>query len=222
MSNRFAGRIKSGEIASVESLKAEFKALAKATHPDLGGVEASGEEFARVRDEYENALRDFEKHRFGFRGASRKAGSDRHGGMASVAAAEAWSAEVIGLFAALGLLRKRGFPKSPRHEKERMRYDYARYRFEARLGALGEGGLPAFEAFEAALFALRRRDAEAATSVLSLVDELLDYAMRRLPPMRTALVLSMGALSADPRMRGELRSFLVMLASGLGIGPTLG
>jgi hypothetical protein len=189
MPNRFIRRIKSGEIESIEKLKSEFKELAKLTHPDLRGSGAEAE-FVAVRAEYEAALRGFGR---------------RHVGASDFG--DAW--------ACLGLLLKRGFPKSPKHEKERLRYEYARWRFAQALGAV-ERGL--FRAFEAELLDQKAMGSEALASEMALVRDLLDYRELGLAPMRTHIVLRLGALKADPSVGPDIGRFVDALARELGIG----
>jgi len=213
MSNRFARRIRDGAIRTPEELKSEFKALAKETHPDLSGQSAT-DDFVRVRAEYESALQDFERHRFGERKKGIQGASPRRG------SAEAGSPD-FPAFAAIAVLRKRGFPKVPRHEKERLRYEYARYRCQIALERLGAGRGGELESFERTLLAVRRIDPEAAERALRYLDALAEYSARGLPAMRTALVLDSAALRADPRLPGEARHFLAEISAVLGLGPAL-
>lgn len=209
MSNRFARRIRAGEIDSPEALASEFRVLAKATHPDLAGPGADPSEFVQVRAEYEAALRDFERHRFGARRdgsrpepraeADEGAGDER-----------AWSA--------LALLLKRGFPKNPRHEKERARYRYALWRFERELPALGGEAARRFEAFAAALGALKETEPVEARRVVALLGELLEYRRARIEALRTSLAHGLEALrrrAVDP----ALPAFVEALA-GIRLGPS--
>lgn len=191
MANRFARRIREGEIPSPEALASEFRALAKATHPDLAGPGADPAEFVRVRSEYEAALRDFERHRFGARAATRSEGLPRDAGICDEEPAgdlveEAW--------ASLALLLKRGFPKTPRHDKERLRYEYARWRFERRLNAFGAGAASRFAAFEPALLVLRATEPERALFVLGLLSEILEYRRSRVEALRTSIAHDLEAL----------------------------
>lgn len=235
--NRFVRAIRSGEIDSIEELKAAFREFALATHPDLasrrpaagenagtdpaGAVELdSGEAFIAVRAEYEAALVNFERHRFGvdFAKGRTEASTAAYPG---VGLAELWSC--------LALLRKRGFPKEPRHEKEILRYEYARWRFRVDLGRLSvsgrrtvEEGHAVFDAFEIDTLAMKRAGDAILSSILSYLDELIDYAVRRLPAMRVALVRSYDALRDHPGLSTGGRQFLAMLSAELGIGPTIG
>jgi len=238
--NRFVRAIRSGEIESIEDLKAAFRELALATHPDLaarrppGGATAgsegaaadksdAGEAFIAVRAEYEAALANFERHRFGV-DLARGRDDSSAAAFAGVGGAELWSC--------LALLRKRGFPKEPRHEKEILRYEYARWRFRASLGQLsisgrataeaGKSAVEAFDAFENAALAMKKAEAPFLASVLSYLDELVDYAARGLPAMRVALVRSYDALRDHPGLSTGARQFLAILSAELGIGPTIG
>lgn len=213
MPNRFARRIRDGAIRTPGDLKTEFKALAKAYHPDLAG-QAAGEEFIRVRSEYESALRNFEVHRFRTRPKSVRRGDAGGADTPSAGAAP-------GVFAALAVLRKRGFPKKPRHEKERYRYEYARYRFETALGELGEGFKTPLEDIEGSLIELRFADPETLASVLSYLDALTDYSLRGLPAMRTFLAQQSSSLQSDPRIPEPVKRFLAGLSRVLALWDAL-
>jgi hypothetical protein len=206
MANRFVRRIKSGEIESIDALKSEFKALAKLSHPDLREPGAGGDEFARLRDEYETALRDFVKHRFG--GRPGKDGSQAGGGAHDGPLPdEAW--------VSLALLLKRGFPKVPRHEKEILRYEYARWRlFEA----IGPERRALLSACETELLAMKSSLSEALGPAMVLIRNLVDYRAMGLSAMRTHIVLSLGSLRADPRIGAGYFAFAFSLAGELGIG----
>jgi hypothetical protein len=209
VANRFVRRIKSGDIESVDELKSEFKALAKKSHPDLAGEGAEGADFVALRAEYEAALRDFQKHRFGVAVRSPNAPESRagSGGMSD----EAW--------ARLAILLKRGFPKVPRHEKEALRYDYAKWLLSGALGAeLGEE----LAACEAELLAAQAAHGATLEAELALLGDLIDFSERRLSPMRTQIVLSLGSLFADPAVGPAFRAFSRGLARELGIGMELG
>jgi hypothetical protein len=218
MANRFARRIREGRIASIADLKAEFKELAKVTHPDAVGPGADHGDFAELRAEYESALRDFAKHRFGARradgGPARAAGGAAPSGEGLAREAlprEAW--------ACLALLLGRGFPKSPRHEKERSRYEYARWRFAEALGA-ERGQL--FEDFEAELLGMRESRSTALRPTLGLLGLLIEFSETGLSAMRTEIVLAFSALRRDPRIGPGCSAFLAALAGELGIGGEIG
>jgi hypothetical protein len=213
VANRFVQGIRSGAIDSVEDLKTAFKELAKATHPDLAGAEA-GDEFVAVRAEYEQALHDFEHHRFG--AAKAGAGGEDRGG--TVAAREIW--------ACLALFLKRGFPKTPRHEKEILRYEYARWRFRGSLRSLGREragteALSLYDAFEGELLSIRKALPESAGAVLVFLRDLVAHAEREHPAMRTALVRDLEALRIAPGLGRDSLAFLEFLAAELGIGARL-
>jgi hypothetical protein len=210
--NRFARLIRSGEIGSVEELKAAFRAEARESHPDLKGPEADGTAFIAVRDEYEAALANFERHRFGARSAE-------PGALGSAAAEGPGAADPRELWACLALLLKRGFPKEPRHEKERLRYEYAAWRFSR---ALAPAEREAFASWEESLRSLRRNDARAFALLYALLGELLEYALCGVDAMRVSLVIGLGRLGADPRFGRDSLAFLGLLAARAGIGAMLG
>jgi hypothetical protein len=229
MPNRFVSAIRSGEIDSLEDLKAAFKELAKATHPDLAGVDsdlASGREFVAMRSEYENALRDFERHRFGASRLEREGFGEAGERGAAVASRELW--------ACLALFLKRGFPKEPRHEKEILRYEYARWRFRGALRALGREAvgrpgasakdsiLPLFDAFETECLALRKALPESVGTAIAFLRDLVAHAEREHPAARVALVHDLEALRMAPGLGEASLGFLEALAAGLGIGKRLG
>jgi len=209
MGNRFVRRIKSGDIGTVDDLKSEFKALAKLTHPDVR-ASAEGEgaqaEFVAMRSEFEHALRDFEKHRFGARGAlGPLPGPD--GPLAD----ETWPC--------LALLLKRGFPKNPRHEKELLRYDYARWRLEQ---ALGGELVELFGRFESELLFIRAAEMVELDAILEFLRDLIEYRSYGLPSMRTHVVLCLGRLRAALGVGEAVLDFIGRLALELGIGAEIG
>jgi hypothetical protein len=255
--NRFTGRIRRGEIASIPDLKAEFKALAKLHHPDLAGAKGGEEDFPALRAEYEAALRDFDLHRFGLgrgsalrqakAGGAARTGSEGLGGNPFVGSAPAWDRKAF--YVALAALRKRGFPKLPRHEKERMRYEYRRYLVLALLVAWEEGHEALFRAFEASLLgkgegqggpepgnvgaqAMDDRGGRA----LHLLDGLLDYHASGTELLRVGLELEFarfrsepvsgapergGRLPAGGSREESLLGFLALLVTDAGLGPAL-
>ena len=177
--NRFARLIRSGEISRVEELKATFRRLAFATHPDLrapGTADDSGE-FSRIRSEYEAALADFAHHRHGApRGASATYRMDDFP-------------------AALRILLARGFPKRARHEKERLRYGYARLVVSECLASRegGDGG-ESFTAFESAFLELRSADPARYSAVRSLLAGMLEYERSPSPALRAVIRLTFASL----------------------------
>ncbi|MBN1243280.1 MAG: hypothetical protein JXA15_11315 [Spirochaetales bacterium] len=202
MPNRFARRIRDGEIDSPEALASEFRALAKATHPDLAGPGADPQEFVRVRAEYETALRDFERHRFGSRKAGAEAESERGGSFA---------AESFRAWTALGLLLKRGFPKEPRHEKERLRYEYALWRLARELPALGEDAARRFGPFAAAMSVLKGSSPAETRRVVALLRELLEYRRTGIEALRTSIAHGLETLRRSP-LDPSLVAFMEALA----------
>jgi hypothetical protein len=212
MANRFVKRIKSGEIASVDELKAEFKELAKRTHPDLAGPGAGHADFAALRDDYDNALRDFEKHRFGSSSRGRGGnGPAAPGSNPGAFAPETWPC--------LAILLGRGFPKAPRHEKEALRYEYARWRF---VETLGPARRELFDACDAELLAMRATRSPALELPLRVLRLLLDYRGKGLSAMRTEIVLALAELRSDPRVGPGCRDFTLALARELGVGGEIG
>ncbi len=231
MSNRFARRIRSGEIDTVELLKSEFKALAKLEHPDLGAPGASGSGFSALRGEYENALREFINLRYGGPAADFGAimVNDRRA-----------------LYADLARLLARGFPKAPRHEKERARYARARQLARARLRAWDEGLPGLFDEFEAAMLDLKaRRQAEVFCEALALLASILEFHETGVEQVKTVVRIELarfgsaggdagetvaarsgdGAGSPSPLTRAERRSlcaFIEVLVEDMDAGPALG
>jgi hypothetical protein len=217
VSNRFVRRIKSGDIDSVGELKSEFKELAKLTHPDLKPVQGGEDEFVAIRAEYEAALRDFEKHRFGAsRGDRRRRAAD--GGATGSGSGEDGTPLSDAAWFCLELMLKRGFPKLSRHEKQRLRYEYARWRFTECLGE-ERGGL--FTSFESELLDLRAFGSGLLEATLALLRDLIEYRYTGITALRTNVVLSYGRLKNDPGAGQALRGFLDLLASDLGIGGEL-
>jgi hypothetical protein len=216
VANRFVRMIRSGEIGSVGELKSEFKELAKLNHPDLLGSDADGEAFRRLRGEYEAALRDFTKHRFGARAVDVALRADAGPRGFDAAASGPLSDEA---WACLGLFLKRGFPKVPRHEKEALRYEYARWRLGEALGREGE---VRFASCEAELLGLKSEGSRSLGPALALLRELIDYRAKALPAMRTQILLALAARGADPRIGPGYMIFVRFLAAELGIGMEIG
>jgi hypothetical protein len=199
VAKNFVRRVKSGEIASVSQLKSEFKALAKLSHPDLSG--AGGEDFMRLRAEYEAALRGFELYRFGPpRGKAGKAG--REDGAAP---------SLEGAFDALARLMKRGFPKTPRHDKEKERYEQIRRRLLSELDATEPSWGPAFASFEEELIALKGSGSPAFDAALLLLSGILDYRKTRLPALLSANEIALDALGRMGRQGEALAGFPALL-----------
>ncbi len=216
MANRFVRKIKSGDIDSIGELKSEFKELAKRTHPDLQASAEAGLEFAAVRSEYEAALRDFEKHRFGARRDEAEGREAARGFAGRAGPAEGPLSDSAWL--CLELVLKRGFPKVSKHEKQRLRYEYACWRLSE---ALGEERGSLFGAFESELLDLKAFGSGAYAPTLLLLRDFIEYRYMGITALRTNVVLSYGRLKADPEAGSALRSFLGLLAADLGIGGEL-
>jgi hypothetical protein len=203
VNNRFVRLIKSGEVGSIEDLKSRFKALAKLSHPDLHGP-AAHEDFIRVRGEYDAALRDFNRHRFGF-------------------AAEADSGPIAfdrgALYASLVALFKRGFPKLPRHEKERGRYEYCVSLARSQLAAWNRAYTALFESFGSELLSLKATDGRAYDAVLDLVLEIFDYHQTGIGHARTAVEMAFDRLSVGGSVGAGIVRFLGILVEDMGEGP---
>ncbi len=207
-------RIQGGLISSIEELKAAFKAEAKLTHPDLAGADAA-EDFVRLRRDYDAALRALAlEARPASRSSPGAAESDGDSG----------NREGGDPFAALELLLKRGFPKAPRHDKERLRYAYARMRARARLRALDEEAPVLFDRFEAELFALKETDGRDFRATVGLFADLVAarkdgsaalLAARRMELGRRSSPLVLGAASpsaSDKPLGSAAAAFLGLLA----------
>ncbi len=207
MNNRFIRGIKSGAIESIEKLKVEFKAIAKMTHPDLAGPGANAEDFIRARSEYESALRDFGRHRFGFSGASGAAG--KRGAL-----------DRRVFYANLAILFKRGFPKSPRHEKESRKYSYYKYLVMDQLRAWPDPRGLAFEGFEAELLEMRRSDSRRYGAALDLVLAVLEYHAGGPPLARTAIEVAFKPWK-ESNGSGAAADFLGLLVGDLACGQAL-
>ncbi len=205
MTNRFAKKIRSGEIDTEGQLKSEFKALAKELHPDIAG-EGFQAEFVRVRQEYESALGDFDRHRFG---ASAKDSAHKPKPAKSGSGM---------LFAELFLLLKRGFPKTARHEKERLRYQYAIWRFRNALAALGSETPSRFDAFHRAILVLRTGNKAGLDTVLRMLYDLVEYKRRPLSPLRTAIEIEYDAIRLSGLLEPDAQAFLGRLVAELGEG----
>jgi len=234
--NRFAGRVRRGEIGNVAELKAEFKALAKLLHPDLAAPGTSdGEDFAALRADYEAALRDFDRLRFDLP-RSRKAASGSGNPFVPSRAVH----DRRELYASLAALRGRGFPKKPRHEKEMARYGYCRALALARLEAWRPDCPEHLLAFEARILRAPGTDDFAQRmngEALRLLDAILDYHASGIGEARQGLVFEFARLSAM-RREGEaprggtaplgpdegaaaVLGFLSVLVGDLAVGPAL-
>jgi hypothetical protein len=146
------------------------------------------------------------------------------------------------LYRRLRELRRGGFPKLPRHEKERLRYEYRRFLAIALLEAKGEAWWASFEAFETAHLGGTDPDIPPGILDLSLglLDSILAWHASGLNHERTGIILEIGKLALDldgggggqPRGRearrlGEgldghpLFGFLALLVRDLAAGAAL-
>lgn len=192
MANRFIRGIDDGDITTEGELRSAFRAQALATHPDLGGGNdgsAAGNDFMRVRTEYEAAVRYL----------ARPAGDPR--GAPSRSAASAGFDRGL-FYADLAILIKAGFPKRPRHDQERRKYSRLRLNLRSSLSRLAAETLAdplgAFDAFEAALFSLRDSGNDEATVIVdrvrSLLEDMIDYEACGLTPLRAAIAIEYSRL----------------------------
>lgn len=200
MGNRFYHAIRDGGIDSVADLKKLFRKLALETHPDLTGAgtprspdpvpETSGQEkpeanthedFIELRRDYERALTSFDRIRFGV-------SVPRHA-----------SGTPADFFVALGSLLGRGFPKVPRHEKEKHRYDYARKLVLDALAAMdvsdrhSSSGM--FLNFEDSLLQVREIDPQLANRILEWMNRLVGYSSTGLDPVAAELGFGLATIS---------------------------
>lgn len=195
-------RIQEGQIDSLEALKAEFKAAAKLTHPDLAGA-GTEDAFLRLRRDYEAALRELAL------GPVNPAARSSSGRDPSVRTSEADYARP---FAALELLLKRGFPKQPRHDKERLRYAYARIRARAALSSLDDEAGRLFDAAEQELLALKETDRGDFKATLRLFSDIVSarldgtaalVAAVRMDLDRRSAPTALGLSAADERRAAD-------------------
>lgn len=202
MANRFIRGIENGEIATEGELKSAFRALALATHPDLGEAGARGEAFMKARAEYEAALRYLAP------------GSNVRVGRAFERAV---------FYADIAALLKAGFPKTPRHDKERSKY--ARLRLRVR-SALEEPARAAFDAFERGSLALRESGREGDGAVVdgirALLEELVEYEECGIVPLRAAIEIEFAALASSPLIGDGVLRFMRFMVSDMHGGPALG
>ena len=252
MANRFVRLIEEGAIASVDELKSSFRALALATHPDLGGAEGRSEDFIRARSEYEAALLYLDSG--GGRGRGVRASAFR----STAGARRAFDRAVF--YADLAALLKAGFPKTPRHDKERRKYARLRLLVRSALASRAEDAPARFDAFERALAGLKEcavvepgrtgaaggpRQSAAGTraaAVLGLLADLVEYEETGIVALRSVIEIELAGLraeaaaaAADTVAQGgewaraeeaeavaSLFGFLSFLAADMEGGPALG
>jgi len=218
VANRFIRAVDDGEITTEGELRSAFRALALATHPDLGAGgdgSAAGREFMRVRGEYEAAVL------YLARGAgSKRGGASRGGASASFDR---------GLFYAdLSALLKAGFPKRPRHDQERRKYARLRLNLRSSLARLEPltlaDPLPVFDAFEAALLELKDAGTEDCSALVgrirSLLEDMIAYEACGLTPLRAAIAIEYSALRAS--LGTEQGTELGLAGSGAALLAFLG
>jgi len=209
MANRFISRIEDGEISTEGELKSAFRALAMATHPDLGEVGARGEAFMKARADYEAAI-------------SYLAPAATTGGLIRMRGRfdrDLFYADLQGLL-------KAGFPKLARHDKERRKYARLRLNVRSSLSAWDDRDsgerLISFDAFEAELSAMKASpEPDRLEPILALVEEIIEYAECGIVPLRAAIEIEFAAmreLGAEPAVLG----FLGTLICDMDGGPVLG
>ena len=180
-----------------------------------------------MRSEYEDALRDFVRYRYGGPASldGRPPAFDRRS-----------------LYADLARLFRRGFPKAPRHEKERKRYEYRRYLARSRLRAWDESHAALLDTFEEEMLALRGESdpaaGEAYEGALAIVEGALEYHATGIDHVRAAVRLDFARFrsaggapggeglaarsGAAPAERDGISAFLSFLVEDMDAGPALG
>ncbi|MFA6505863.1 MAG: hypothetical protein WCT14_07185, partial [Treponemataceae bacterium] len=174
MSNRFVRGILDGSIGSLEDLKAAYKTEAKLTHPDLAEV-VGHEEFLNLRKEYEHALKELDR-------GARKSKTDGAGDERPT-----YATGMGDPYAALELLLKRGFPKTPRHQKEILRYRNVRLRARSALSKIDSALPRLFDAMEKELIDAEGFRLEAAKTVLALLTDYLKAKRTHADALETAV-----------------------------------
>lgn len=197
MHNRFVKRIKSGDIDSIEELKADFKALAKLTHPDANG--SGGDDFIRIRAEYEAAFRDFNRHRFG--------GSWEGSGVRS---------DEDAAYAGLAALFKRGFPRLPRHDKQRLRYEYLLQLVRNSCEATLPGSGAAFDAFCDGFRTMMDSGGHGYRAALELVYEIIECRLLGIAELKAVVAIDYARLEGSGSCDPRVVAFLGQLVDGLG------
>lgn len=244
MHNRFIRLIEAGIIETEAALKSEFRARALETHPDQAEADDRGVAFIRLKAEYEVALRylapPVRESASAESGRSYEASSRRNPGRATGRAPGRTRYDRDLFYADLSALLKAGFPKVPRHDRERRKYARLRLLVLSSLEALdeafgeagaeprglgsrppapGSGARDGFYAFEAELLALRALgtpEAEARIArALSLAVDLVDYAECGIMALRAAIEIELADLRAEG---GALADFLGLLVDELDDG----
>jgi len=222
MANRFIRLIEEGTIASEGELKSAFRAHALATHPDLGTgtghtTRSPGEEFMKARAEYEAAVR--------YLAPRSEAGAPVSGTVRT--GRNRFDRKLF--HADLAALLKAGFPKTARHDKERRKYARLRLNVRSCIAAWDRESpgsrLAQFDAFEHALSALRDGAdpvlAGRLALVLGLLEDILDYAVCGIVPLRASIEIEFAGLrQAAPDQ--AILAFLSTLAGDMEGGIALG
>jgi len=217
MANRFIRLIEEGKIASEGELKSAFRALARATHPDLGVGVARGDGFIRARNAYEQAVRYL---------APKERGNDQSS--VSVPAGQGRYDRAL-FYADLAALMKAGFPKTARHDKERRKYARLRLRVRSSLSTRDDdetrAPLAAFDAFERSLSDMKESFDNGADirleSILALLRDIVDYDECGIMPLRASIEIEFAALRFATSDEGVL-GFLEILIADMDGGPILG
>lgn len=209
MANRFIRRIEDGEISTEGELKSAFRALAMATHPDLGEAGARGEAFMKARAEYEAAI--------GYLAPAATAGGQTR--MRGRFDRDLFYADLQGLL-------KAGFPKLARHDKERRKYARLRLNVRSSLSAWDDRDagdrLISFDAFEAELSAMKAlTEPDRLEPILALVEEIIEYAECGIVPLRAAIEIEFAAMR-ELRVEPAVLGFLGTLINDMDGGPALG
>ncbi|PKL25813.1 MAG: hypothetical protein CVV47_03995 [Spirochaetae bacterium HGW-Spirochaetae-3] len=211
MANRFISRIEDGEISTEGELKSAFRALAIATHPDLGDADSRGESFIKARAEYEAAVR--------YLAPKPGTASAGGGGTRGRFDRDLFYADLEGLL-------KAGFPKLARHDQERRKYARLRLNVRSSLSAWDRreagGRVAAFDAFERSLLAMKASpDPSRVEPILALVEEMIEYAECGVVPLRASIEIEFAALRAT-RTEAAVIGFLGTLVGDMDGGPALG
>ena len=161
-------------------------------------------EFIRIREEYDRALGDFHRYRFGA-GRRERLVLDRRA-----------------FYLNLGILLARGFPKIPRHAKERERYEYARFAFLENMRAADSlSGASIFASFEEDMFRLKTRNPDGLKELRSWMERLLEYHRSGIGAFIVELRLGARGFASRFPESGGLADFLDFLVAGLDAGPAL-
>lgn len=187
----FTRGVRDGRIRTVAQLKSEFKAQARAIHPDTASeTEAAARTaaFVGLRKDYERALADL--------GNSAAETGDGAGRKSRRPGPSDWIPALEGLL-------KRGFPKEPRHEKETARYRQALVRARSALASLGADAEAAFDAFETELLGSAAVSRGETGRSMVLFGELLSAARRKNAAAIAAAEFGLRKASPAPALSGS-------------------